>query len=252
MGERPPWEARGEGRGRREERAKGGRGKKLFQKSIGCLEECGRPLGKVHIWERPAAGRSHSGPAAPPRAPPAALAAAYGPLAAATMDAIKKKMQMLKLDKENALDRAEQAEADKKAAEDRSKQLEDELVSLQKKLKGTEDELDKYSEALKDAQEKLELAEKKATDVSARTHCFPHLLPAWPLWDHRRGQRAMEEGYLLQLNSCTQPRHGPQHWMLPSTATAHIHFYFIHPCLSFSNSFPQLWGWRCVGEKLGE
>uniref|UniRef100_A0AAQ5BH66 Tropomyosin 1 n=1 Tax=Homo sapiens TaxID=9606 RepID=A0AAQ5BH66_HUMAN len=80
------------------------------------------------------------------------------------MDAIKKKMQMLKLDKENALDRAEQAEADKKAAEDRSKQLEDELVSLQKKLKGTEDELDKYSEALKDAQEKLELAEKKATD----------------------------------------------------------------------------------------
>lgn len=55
-------------------------------------------------------------------------------------------------------------------------QLEDELVSLQKKLKGTEDELDKYSEALKDAQEKLELAEKKATDVSARSHCLPHLL----------------------------------------------------------------------------
>ncbi|MBN3293475.1 LACTB protein, partial [Polypterus senegalus] len=114
------------------------------------------------------------------------------------MDAIKKKMQMLKLDKENALDRAEQAEADKKAAEDRSKQLEDEinqlekklritederdklaeefhtaeeklledeLVALQKKLKATEDELDKYSEALKDAQEKLELAEKKATDA---------------------------------------------------------------------------------------
>ncbi|KAG7280053.1 hypothetical protein CRUP_030509 [Coryphaenoides rupestris] len=74
------------------------------------------------------------------------------------MDAIKKKMQMLKLDKENALDRAEGAEGDKKAAEDRSKQ---------KKLKGTEDELDKYSEALKDAQEKLELAEKKATDAEA-------------------------------------------------------------------------------------
>jgi len=39
------------------------------------------------------------------------------------MDAIKKKMQMLKLDKENALDRAEQAEGDKKGAEDRSKQV---------------------------------------------------------------------------------------------------------------------------------
>ncbi|XP_008695244.1 tropomyosin alpha-3 chain-like [Ursus maritimus] len=84
------------------------------------------------------------------------------------MEAIKKKMQMLKLDKENALDRAEQAEAEQKQAEERSKQLEDELAAMQKKLKGTEDELDKYSEALKDAQEKLELAEKKAADVSIR------------------------------------------------------------------------------------
>ncbi|KAF6076172.1 hypothetical protein HJG60_019408 [Phyllostomus discolor] len=82
------------------------------------------------------------------------------------MEAIKKKMQMLKLDKENALDRAEQAEAEQKQAEERSKQLEDELAAMQKKLKGTEDELDKYSEALKDAQEKLELAEKKAADQS--------------------------------------------------------------------------------------
>ena len=31
-------------------------------------------------------------------------------------------MQMLKLDKENAIDRAEQAETDKKAAEDKCKQ----------------------------------------------------------------------------------------------------------------------------------
>ncbi|CAI5788016.1 Uncharacterized protein PODLI_1B020552 [Podarcis lilfordi] len=82
------------------------------------------------------------------------------------MEAIKKKMQMLKLDKENAIDRAEQAEADKKQAEDRCKQLEEEQQGLQKKLKGTEDEVDKYSEAVKEAQEKLELAEKKAGDVS--------------------------------------------------------------------------------------
>jgi hypothetical protein len=39
------------------------------------------------------------------------------------MEAIKKKMQMLKLDKENAIDRAEQAEADKKVAEDKCKQV---------------------------------------------------------------------------------------------------------------------------------
>ena len=35
------------------------------------------------------------------------------------MEAIKKKMTMLKLDKENAIDRSEQAEADKKSAEDK-------------------------------------------------------------------------------------------------------------------------------------
>lgn len=39
------------------------------------------------------------------------------------MEAIKKKMLMLKLDKENALDQAEQAEIDKRAAEERSKQV---------------------------------------------------------------------------------------------------------------------------------
>ncbi|GAB0202972.1 tropomyosin beta chain [Grus japonensis] len=85
------------------------------------------------------------------------------------MEAIKKKMQMLKLDKENAIDRAEQAEADKKQAEDRCKQLEEEQQGLQKKLKGTEDEVEKYSESVKEAQEKLEQAEKKATDVCRHT-----------------------------------------------------------------------------------
>lgn len=42
---------------------------------------------------------------------------------APSMEAIKKKMQMLKLDKENAIDRAEQAESDKKAAEEKCKQV---------------------------------------------------------------------------------------------------------------------------------
>ena len=39
------------------------------------------------------------------------------------MDAIKKKMQMLKLDKENAIDRAEQAESDQKSSEEKCKQV---------------------------------------------------------------------------------------------------------------------------------
>lgn len=41
------------------------------------------------------------------------------------MEAIKNKMQLLKLDKENAIDRAEQAESDKKAAEEKCKQVTD-------------------------------------------------------------------------------------------------------------------------------
>lgn len=39
------------------------------------------------------------------------------------MEAIKKKMQMLKADKENAFDRAEEAETDKKTSEDKCKQV---------------------------------------------------------------------------------------------------------------------------------
>ena len=39
------------------------------------------------------------------------------------MEAIKKKMTMLKFDKEQAIDRAEQAEADRKVAEDKVLQV---------------------------------------------------------------------------------------------------------------------------------
>lgn len=39
------------------------------------------------------------------------------------MEAIKKKMLMLKMDKETALEAADQSEIDKKAAEDKSKQV---------------------------------------------------------------------------------------------------------------------------------
>jgi hypothetical protein len=124
-------------------------------------------------------------------------------------------------------------------------QLEDELVSLQKKLKGTEDELDKYSEALKDAQEKLELAEKKATDVSARSHCLPHLLSVWPLWGaggHHRGCRAKEEGE-------PPPAGTPAHSLAVAQSTGCrlyccSRFIFIpsFPFFSFSSSLPPpLW-----------
>lgn len=67
-----------------------------------------------------------------------ALPVAQGPFSLFKMEAVKKKMLMLKLDKENALDRAEQAEADKKAAEDRSKQVGEEHT-CDRKNKGGRD-----------------------------------------------------------------------------------------------------------------
>lgn len=109
-------------------------------------------------------------------------------------------------------------------------------MSLQKKLKGTEDELDKYSEALKDAQEKLELAEKKATDVSARTHCLPHLLPAWPLWGPPQGPESNGGG--------SPPPTGHLHitppWPRALDAALDCcctHSFIFHPLLSFLYSF---------------
>lgn len=57
------------------------------------------------------------------RRPSYFLSLSWEPTSRGTMEAIKKKMQMLKLDKENAIDRAEQAEGDKKGAEDKCKQV---------------------------------------------------------------------------------------------------------------------------------
>ena len=64
------------------------------------------------------------------------------------MEAIKKKMQMLKVDKEDALDRAETAENSKKAAEEKASKAEEELQALLKKQKATEEELGNAKERL--------------------------------------------------------------------------------------------------------
>ena len=64
------------------------------------------------------------------------------------MEAIKKKMQMLKVDKEDALDRAESAENSKKVAEEQAGKAEEELHALSKKQKATEEELNSGKERL--------------------------------------------------------------------------------------------------------
>ena len=74
------------------------------------------------------------------------------------MEAIKKKMQMLKVDKEDALDRAEAAENSKKAAEEQAGKAEEELHALLKKQKATEEELNSAKERLSKVQIKLKLS----------------------------------------------------------------------------------------------
>ena len=73
------------------------------------------------------------------------------------MEAIKKKMQMLKVDKEDALDRAEAAENSKKAAEEQAGKAEEELHALLKKQKATEAELNSAKERLSKVQIKFKL-----------------------------------------------------------------------------------------------
>ena len=97
----------------------------LFPKKYWVSSIC---LAKIHIWLTRVSASSHSSLAfrvvqTLRSFPSIRFCLWWDPRHQAAMDAIKKKMQMLKLDKENALDRAEQAESDKKAAEDRSKQV---------------------------------------------------------------------------------------------------------------------------------
>uniref|UniRef100_A0A8C9XMX5 Tropomyosin 4a n=1 Tax=Sander lucioperca TaxID=283035 RepID=A0A8C9XMX5_SANLU len=117
------------------------------------------------------------------------------------MEAIKKKMQMLKLDKENAIDRAEQAETDKKAAEDKCKQemqlkeakhiaeeadrkyeehtmsvplhskagdLEEELKNVTNNLKSLEAQSEKYSEKEDKYEEEIKVLTDKLKEAETR------------------------------------------------------------------------------------
>ncbi|CAF0732611.1 unnamed protein product [Didymodactylos carnosus] len=82
----------------------------------------------------------------------------------ATMDSIKKKMQAMKLEKENAIDRADQAENRQKDFEEKLKNSEEEINGLQKRIQQLDTELDTAQEQLAEANGKLEGSEKKATD----------------------------------------------------------------------------------------
>lgn len=102
------------------------------------------------------------------------------------MDAIKKKMQAMKIEKDNAMDRADAAEEKVRQMTEKLErvgyfcpltpsrplshfilfQLEEELRDTQKKMMQTENDLDKVQEDLTAANTKLEEKEKTVQEVS--------------------------------------------------------------------------------------
>ncbi|KPJ15808.1 Tropomyosin-2 [Papilio machaon] len=76
------------------------------------------------------------------------------------MDAIKKKMQAMKLEKDNALDRAAMCEQEAKDANLRAEKAEEEARQLQKKIQTIENDLDQTQEGLMQVNAKLEEKEK--------------------------------------------------------------------------------------------
>merc|ERR1712045_302980 len=59
------------------------------------------------------------------------------------MDAIKKKMQAMKVEKDNACDRSDQCEEASKAAKIRAEKAEDEVAELNAKARQLEEDLEK-------------------------------------------------------------------------------------------------------------
>uniref|UniRef100_A0A182VRJ7 Tropomyosin n=1 Tax=Anopheles minimus TaxID=112268 RepID=A0A182VRJ7_9DIPT len=76
------------------------------------------------------------------------------------MDAIKKKMQAMKLEKDNALDRALLCEQQARDANLRAEKAEEEARQLQKKIQAIENDLDQTQETLMQVNTKLEEKEK--------------------------------------------------------------------------------------------
>ncbi|VDP05381.1 unnamed protein product [Soboliphyme baturini] len=83
------------------------------------------------------------------------------------MDAIKKKMQAMKIEKDNAVDRADAAEEKSRQMQERIEKLEEELRDTQKKMMQVENELDKAQEELTAANIQLEEKDKKVQEVCA-------------------------------------------------------------------------------------
>ncbi|KOB78933.1 Tropomyosin-1 [Operophtera brumata] len=87
------------------------------------------------------------------------------------MDAIKKKMQAMKLEKDNAMDKADTSEQQARDANLRADKVNEEVRELQKKLLQVEEDLvlnkNKLEQANKDLEEKEKLLTSTEADVAA-------------------------------------------------------------------------------------
>lgn len=82
------------------------------------------------------------------------------------MDVIKKKMQAMKLEKDNAMDKADTCEGQAKDANLRADKVLEEVADLTKKLAQVEADLVANKQALEQANKDLEDREKSLTNVS--------------------------------------------------------------------------------------
>merc|ERR1719188_21909 len=89
-----------------------------------------------------------------------------------TMDAIKKKMQAMKVEKDNACDRADQCEEASKAAKVRAEKAEDEVAELNAKARQLETELDLCTERLGIVTLQLEEKEKSLMAAEAEMNAL--------------------------------------------------------------------------------
>lgn len=84
------------------------------------------------------------------------------------MDAIKKKMQAMKLEKDNAQDKADTNEGQAKEANMRADKVMEEVGECQKKLAQVEADLISNKNALEQANKDLEEKDKALTNVSIK------------------------------------------------------------------------------------
>merc|ERR1712003_137768 len=113
------------------------------------------------------------------------------------MDAIKKKMQAMKVEKDNACDRSDQCEEASKAAKIRAEKAEDEVAELNAKARQLETELDLCTEKLGIVTLQLEEKEKSLLAAEAEMNAL------------NRRVSGLEEDLRRLKRSCCRP---PPSW----------------------------------------